>query len=396
MCIDYTDLNKHFPKDPFPLPRIDQVMDSTAGSVLLCFLDCYSGYHQIALHPDDKVKTTFIMPHDIHCYKVMTFGLKNAGATYQKAIQKCLASQIRKNVEAYIDDVVVKTKEEDKLITDLAETFANLREFQWMINPTKCVFSVPSGLLLGFMVGHQGIEANPAKVDAIRKMAKPSNKKDVMKLIGMMAALGRFISKIGEKGLPFFKLLKKADKFVWDDEAQKAFEALKESMTPPIPKEMLLLYISATTNVVSTVLVAEREEEGRAYPIQRPVYYVREVLADVKTHHTQPQKLLYALLITSRKLRHYFQAHRIVVPSSFPLGEIIRNRDANRCIVKWLVELGEFEIEFCPRQVIKSQILADFVSEWTEIQMPPPKERPEHWIMYFDGALNLEEAGAGV
>jgi hypothetical protein len=127
-----------------------------------------------------------------------------------------------------------------------------------------------------------------------------------------MAALGRFISKLGEIGLPFFKLLKKATKLVWDDEAQKAFEAIKESlttppiMTPPIPKQTLLLYISATTNMVSTVLVAEREEEGQAYPIQRPVYYVSEVLADAKTRYTQPQKLLYALLITSRKLCHYF------------------------------------------------------------------------------------------
>jgi hypothetical protein len=131
-----------------------------------------------------------------------------------------------------------------------------------------CVFGVPAGLLLGFMVGHRGTEANPAKIDAIRKMDKPSNKKDVMKLTSMMAARGRFISKLGEKDLPFFKLVKKADKFIWDDEAQKAFEALKESltmppvMTPPIPKETLLLQISATTNVVSTVLIAEREEEG--------------------------------------------------------------------------------------------------------------------------------------
>jgi hypothetical protein len=105
-------------------------VDSTAGSVLRCFLDCYSGYHQIALHPDDEDKTTFITPHCIYCYKVMTFGLKNAGATYQKAIQKCLKSQIRKNVEAYVDDVVVKTTVEDKFIADLTETFANLREFQ--------------------------------------------------------------------------------------------------------------------------------------------------------------------------------------------------------------------------------------------------------------------------
>jgi hypothetical protein len=123
-------------------------------------------------------------------------------------------------------------------------------------------------------------------------MARPSCKKDVIKLTGMMAALGRFISRLGEKGLPFLKLLKKADKFVWDEEAQKAFEALKESlttppiMTPPTPKETILLYISATTNVVSTVLIAEREEEGQAHPVQRPVYYVSEVLADAKTHYS--------------------------------------------------------------------------------------------------------------
>jgi hypothetical protein len=123
--------------------------------------------------------------------------------------------------------VVGKTVEEYKLITDLTETFANLREFQWKLNSTKYVFGVPSGLLLGFMVRHRGIEANPAKVDAIHKKAKPSNKKDIMKLTVMMAALGRFISKLGEKGLPFFKILKKADKFVWDDEGQKVLRLSK-------------------------------------------------------------------------------------------------------------------------------------------------------------------------
>jgi hypothetical protein len=170
MCIDYTDLNRHCPKDPFPLPRINQVVDSTAGSVLLYLLDCYSGHHQIALKVSDQVKTAFIMPHDIYCYTTMTFGLKNAGVTYQKAFQKCLESQIGKNIEAYVDDVVVMTTVEDDLIADLAETFANLQHYRWKVNPKKCIFGVPSSKLLGFMVSHRGIEANPTMVDTIRKM----------------------------------------------------------------------------------------------------------------------------------------------------------------------------------------------------------------------------------
>jgi hypothetical protein len=204
----------------------------------------------------------------------MTFGLKNARATYQKAIQKCLESQIDKNVEAYVDDVVVKTTAEDDLIANLADTFANLRHYGWKLNPEKYVFGVPSSKLLGFMVSHRGIEANPTKVDAIRRMKRPTGKKDAMKVTGMMAALGCFISKLGEKGLPFFKLLKKSDKFEWTDEADQALEEFKTFLTtppimvPPAPKETLLLYIFVSTQVVSAVLVAERPEEDHPYPIQ--------------------------------------------------------------------------------------------------------------------------------
>jgi hypothetical protein len=204
----------------------------------------------------------------------LTFNLKNAGATCQKAIQKCLESQIGKNVEAYVDDVVVKTTAEDDLIAVLAKTFANLRWYCWKINLEKCVFGVLSGELLGFMVSHHNIEVNPTKVDANRKMKRPTGKKDVMKLTSMMVDLGRFISKLGEKGLPFFKLLKKFDKFEWTDKAGRVLEELKTFLTtppvmvPPAPKETLLLYISGSTQVVSAVLVAERPEEGHPYPVQ--------------------------------------------------------------------------------------------------------------------------------
>jgi hypothetical protein len=152
---------------------------------------------------------------------------------------------------------------EDNLIADLAQTFANLRCYRWKLNPEKCVFGIPSGKLLGFMVSHRSIEANPTKVDAIRGMKRLTEKKDVMKLTGMMAALGRFISKLGVKGLPFFMLLKKSDKFEWTAEASQALEELKtflmtpSVLVPPVPKETLLLYISASTQVASAVLVAK-------------------------------------------------------------------------------------------------------------------------------------------
>jgi hypothetical protein len=130
MCVDYTDLNKHYPKDPFDLPRIDQVIDSMAGCDLLYFLDCYSRYHQIAIKEEDQKKTAFITPFGAYCYTTMSFRLKNARATYQRAIQACFKKQLNKNVEAYVDDVVVKTRNSSTLIDDLEETFASLREYR--------------------------------------------------------------------------------------------------------------------------------------------------------------------------------------------------------------------------------------------------------------------------
>ena len=129
MCVDYTDLNKHCPKDPFGLPQIDKVVDSTTGCKLLSILNCYFGYHQISLMEEDQIKTSFIMPFGAYCYTTMSFGLKNIGVTYQWAIQMCLDQQIGRNVEAYNDDVVVKSKTANNLIADLEETFANLKRY---------------------------------------------------------------------------------------------------------------------------------------------------------------------------------------------------------------------------------------------------------------------------
>src|SRR5881394_1779497 len=267
MCVDYTDLNKACPKDPFRLPRIDQVVDSTAGSELLCFLDAYSGYHQVSLTESDCIKTSFITLFGAYCYITMPFGLKNAGATYQRAMQRCLHDQLGCNVEAYIDDVIIKSRVKEDLISDLSETFTNLRRFRWKLNPEKCVFGVPSGKLLGFIVSYRGIEVNPEKLKDIFRMNSPTKVKDVQKLTDCMAALSHFVSHLGERAMPFYKLLKKQDEFRWTPEVQRAFDELKEFLTslpvlvPPMPEEPLLLYITATSQVVSAAIVVERQEE---------------------------------------------------------------------------------------------------------------------------------------
>ena len=214
MCIDYTNLNKPCPKDPFPLPRIDQVIDSTAGCELLSFVDAYSGFHQIPLNEKDQIKIAFITPYGAYCYRTMPFGLRNASATYQRCMQKCLHYQIGKNVQVYVDDVVIKTKNADTLIDDIRKTFANLRRFRMKLNPAKCIFGVPAGKLLGFLVSSRGIEANPVKIGAIERMQLPACLKDVQKFTGCLASLSRFVSRLGEKALPLYALMKKSDTFI--------------------------------------------------------------------------------------------------------------------------------------------------------------------------------------
>jgi hypothetical protein len=264
MCVDYTGLNKACPKVPYPLPHIDQIVDSTAGCETLSFLDAYSGYHQIKMKESDQLVTYFITPFGMYCYTTMPFGLRNAGATYQRCMNHVFGGHIGRTVEAYVDDIVVKTKRASDLLSDLETTFKCMRAKGVKFNPEKCVFGVPRGMLLGFIASERGIEANLEKIAAITSMGPIKDLKGVQRVMGCLTALSRFISRLGEKGLPLYRLLRKVECFTWTPKAEEALENLKALLTktpilvPPATGEALLIYVATTTQVVSAAIVVER------------------------------------------------------------------------------------------------------------------------------------------
>jgi hypothetical protein len=229
------------------------------------------GYNQIVMDEADQEKTSFIISKGLFYYKVMPFGLNNAEATYQRLMNRMFHDQIGRNVEVYIDNMLVKSKEEADHLDNLKETFKTLCQYQLKLNPSKCDFGVSSGKFLGFMVSHRGIEANPDKIKAILEMQPPETIKETQGLTGRIAALNRFVSRSTDKCLPFSKVLKKA--FEWTNECQQAFEELKTYLaTPPLLSpskqgEKLYLYLVISPTIVSLALL--REEDKR----QLPVYY---------------------------------------------------------------------------------------------------------------------------
>jgi len=192
------------------------MVDATTGHEAMSFMDGSSGYNQIRMSLKDEEYTAFRTPKGIYCYKVMPFGLKNAGATYQRAMQNIFDDMLHKRVECYVDDLVVKTKQREHHLEDLRIVFERLRKFDLKMNPLKCAFGVTSGKFLGFIVRHRGIEVYPSKIDVIQKMPEPKNLRDLRNLQGKLAVIRRFISNLAGRCQSFNHLMKKYAPFHWD------------------------------------------------------------------------------------------------------------------------------------------------------------------------------------
>ena len=262
---------------------------------------------------DDQEKTAFVTPIRNYHYKVMSFGLKNAGSTYQRMMTRIFESLLGKNIEIYIDDMVVKSKVVSEHLGDLQLIFEILKSYKLYLNASKCSFGVGSGIFLGYMVTHKGIEVNPDQIKAINNLRTPQNPKEMQKLTGMAAALNRSISRSANRCRPFFLLINKWKNFEWTEECARAFQQLKDYLArPPIMSsleadEVLFAYIAVAPYAVSLVLI--RVDNG----IQRPIYYVSKSLHETEVRYLPLEKAILVVVLGTCKRPHYFQVHTMVV-----------------------------------------------------------------------------------
>ncbi|GJS52426.1 reverse transcriptase domain-containing protein [Tanacetum coccineum] len=355
--------------------------------------------------------TTFYTEQGTYCYMKMPFGLKNAGATYQRLVDSTFQSQIGRNLEAYVDDMVIKSKDEKDLLADIAETFENLKAINMKLNPKKCSFGVEEGKFLGYMVTSEGIRANPKKTKAISDLTSPKTLKEMQSLSGKLASLNRFLAKSAERALPFFNTLKNITKenkheYRWTSEAEEAFQQMKRliislpSLTPPLPKETLYAYLAVAKEAVSAVLMTDRN--GRQCPVQ----YVSRTLNEAEKNYSPLEKLALSLVNMTRRLRRYFEAHPVKVITDQPIKNILSRAETSGKLAKYAVEIGTYKISFIPRNAIKGQIMADFLSDAPDgeaeeeyfrmPEVPPEIDDTEVWTLFTDGAASLKGSGAGL
>ncbi|XP_075112367.1 uncharacterized protein LOC142182210 [Nicotiana tabacum] len=329
VCVDFRDLNNACPKDEFPLPIPEFMIDAMTGYEAISFMDGSSGYNQIRMASKDEELTAFRTSKGIYCYKVMPFGLKNAGATYQRAMQNIFDDMLHKNVECYVDDFVVKSRKKYGHLQDLRMVFERLRRYQLRMNPLKCAFGVTSGKFLGFIVRHRGIEIDQAKVDAILKMPEPKDIHELKRL------------------------------------TRNAFESIKSYLmkplvlAAPIPGKPLILFISAQERSVGALL-AQGNSEGK----ENALYYLSRMMPTNELKYSPIEKLCLALVFSIQKLKHYFHAHIVrLVSRANPIKFVMSKPVLSDRLVRWYLQFQQFEIMYVPQKAVKGQALADFLAD---------------------------------
>ncbi|CAN6677874.1 unnamed protein product [Malus baccata var. baccata] len=418
-CVDYRNINGATPKDEYPMPMADLSIDAVVKHKVLSFMDGNVRYNQVKMAPDDIHKTTFRCPGHVGAYEylVMPFGLKNAGATYQRAMNAIFHDLIGHNMEVYIDDIVVKSKTEEQHLIDLRQALTRMKIHKLKMNPKKCAFGVRASNFLGFLVHQRDVEVDKNKVRAIMELLSPTNKVQLQRLLGKINFLRRFIANLAGKIQPLTPLLRLNDK-----------ENLTSPpvLVPPQRGKPLKLYISASDKSIGSLL-AQNNEGGK----EQAVYYLSKILTEVETRYSPVERLCLAICFTANKLRHYMlPCHVHIIAKTDVIKYMLSKPMLTGRIGKWILALSEFSFQYVPQRVVKGQAIVDFLAEHQESQdkiinipgtlevtnvwIPPGKgiSGREEWIqqeirrvaglwitpwkLYFDGSYTQKASGVGI
>ncbi|KAK1614114.1 hypothetical protein QYE76_019631 [Lolium multiflorum] len=399
VAIDFRDLNRATPKDEYPMPVAETLINAAAGHKVLSFMDGNAGYNQIFMAPEDIHKTAFRVPGAVGLfeYVVMTFGLKNAGATYQRAMNYIFHDLIGKLVEIYIDDVVVKSVSMEGHLEDLRHVLDRTRKFGLRMNPKKCAFGVTAGQFLGFLVHERGIEIGLKSQEAVRTMQPPTTKKELQRLIGKINFVRRFISNLSGRIEPFMGLVKTKsdDEFHWGAEQQQAFDDIKRYLTtppvlvPPQQDRPFYIYLSVADTSIASVVV--QLYEG----VERVVFYLSRRMLDAETRYPEVEKLCLCLVFTCTKLHHILLTAEIfVICKSDVVKHMLSAPVLKGRLGKWMLALSEFDLRYQPAKAVKGQALADLIAERINTNIAALSIRA--WAMFFDGSACDGGCGIGI
>jgi ribonuclease HI len=365
LCVDFRNLNKCSRKDNYPLPKMEHMLQKVSGSKVMSFIDGFSGYNQIAVHPEDREKTAFTTPWGTFMYEKMPFGLMNAGATFQRAMDIAFIGEKDKFVLIYLDDITVFSNSHELHLQHLRKTFLKCRKYGISLNPKKSNFALKEGKLLGHIVSEEGVKIDPKRVEAIRNLSLPRSKKDIQSFLGTINFVRRFIGNFAELTKNITAMLRKDSEIKWTEAARQSFNDIKEAITTapvlisPDFSKTFYIFSFASNDTIAAVLLQKNTDEQ-----EQPVAFFSKVLRDAETKYELLEKQAYALVKSLKAFRVYILQAKVIafVPSS-SVKDVLVQPDIDGKRSKWIARLIEFDVEIKPAKLVKGQGLAKLLAE---------------------------------